>query len=65
VAHAPARRRPRRRRRALRRRRHAAENPLPFDSLVRFEEDGPLDLHVLQELVAYGTTGATPTLRIP
>jgi len=42
-----------------------AEQPLPFSQLVRIEMKGPFSFHERMELVAYGTTGAAPTLRLP
>lgn len=42
-----------------------AETPLPLSRIVRFEGKGPLDHYELQELVAYGWTGAEPMLTLP
>lgn len=42
-----------------------AEDPLPLSRLVKSDMDLPLGSRITEELVAYGTTGATPTLAIP
>jgi hypothetical protein len=42
-----------------------AEDPLPLSSLVKTDEDLPLGSRITEELLAYSTTGAVPTLPLP